>query len=170
MNSEIENASRYRTRKENRGKQNRDHMPDKELTITNMDHNEYDCIKDNSSSLTPGSPHPESLSELRAIPNWGYSEWRCFFECHASRHSHYECVAISNGFHECWLQAWEPLWKGASPCPGLLEGFRTFRLNPETDTPPKTFQFHAKSHSKSEDLPFCYQMPLGVHFKRHCAR
>ena len=115
-------------------------------------------------------------SELGAIPNWKpvriarHSEWRCFFEHHASLHSHYECVAISNGFHECWPQAWEPLWKGASPCPGLLEGFRTFRLNPETDTPPKTFRFHAKSHSKSEDLPFCDQMPLGVHFKRHCAR
>ena len=111
-----------------------------------------------------------SLSELRAIPNGSYSEWRCFFEYHASLHSHYECVAISNGFHECWPQAWEPLWKGASPCPGLLEGFRIFRLNPETDTPPKTLRFHAKSHSKSEDFPFCDQMPLGDCFKRHCAR
>ena len=41
-------------------------MPDKELTITTMDHNEFDCIKDNSSSLAPGSPHPEGLSELQA--------------------------------------------------------------------------------------------------------
>ena len=48
--------------------------------------------------------------------------------------------------------------------------FRIFRLNPETDTPPKTFRFHTKSHSKSEDFPFCDQMPLGVRFKRHCAR
>ena len=39
--------------------------------------------------------------------------------------------------------------------------FRIFRLNPETDTPPKTFRFHTKSHSKSEDFPFCDQMPLG---------
>ena len=113
---------------------------------------------------------------MGAIPNWKpvriarHSERQYFFEHHASLHSHYECVAISNGFHECWLQAWEPLWKGASPCPGLLEGFHTFRLNPETDTPPKTIRFHTKSHSKSEDFPFCDQMPLGVRFKRHCAR
>ena len=39
---------------------------DKELTIMKMDHNEFDCIKDNSSSLAPGSPHPERLSELQA--------------------------------------------------------------------------------------------------------
>ena len=44
------------------------------------------------------------------------------------------------------------------------------RRNPETDTPPKTFRFHTKFHSKSEDFPFCDQMPLGVRFKRHCAR
>jgi len=59
-------------------------------------------------------------------------------------------TAISNGFHECWLQAWEPLWKSASPC----RIFCIFRLNPETDTPPKTFRFHTRSHSKSEDFPF----------------
>ena len=111
-----------------------------------------------------------SLSELRGIPNGSYFEWQCVFEHHASLHTHHECVVISNGFHEWWLQTWEPLWKGAFPCPGLLEGCRIFRLNPETDTHPKTFRFHAKSHSKSEDLPFCDQMPLGVHFKRHCAR
>ena len=59
------------------------------------------------------------------------------------------------------------------PCPGLLEGFLHLlskSWNPETDTPPKTFRFHTKSHSKSEDFPFCDQMPLGVRFKRHCAR
>ena len=66
MNSETQNASRYRTRKENRDKQNRDSTKDKELTIMKMDHNEFDCIKDNSSSLAPGSPHPERLSELQA--------------------------------------------------------------------------------------------------------
>ena len=66
MNYEIQNASRYRTRKENRDKQNRDSTKDKELTIMKMDHNEFDCIKDNSSSLAPGSPHPERLSELQA--------------------------------------------------------------------------------------------------------
>ena len=103
MNSEIQNASRYRTRKENRGKQNRDDTTDKELTIMNMDPNEFECVKDNSSSLAPGSPHPEGLSELQAIPNGSYSEWRFSFEYHASPHSHCECVAISNGFRECWL-------------------------------------------------------------------
>ena len=59
MNSEIQNASRYRTRKETE-------TNSKELTIMKMDHNEFDCIKDNSSSLAPGSPHPERLSELQA--------------------------------------------------------------------------------------------------------
>ena len=66
MNSEIQNATRYRTRKENKGKQNRDNTTDKELTIMKMDHKEFDCIKDNSSSLAPGSHHPEGLFELQA--------------------------------------------------------------------------------------------------------
>ena len=76
MNSETQNASRYRTRKENGDKQNRDSTKDKELTIMKMDHNEFDCIKDNSSSLAPGPPRPKSLSELQAIPNGSYFEWR----------------------------------------------------------------------------------------------
>ena len=35
---------------------------------------------------------------------------------------------------------------------------------PEIDDPPKIFRFHTTSHSKSEDFPFCDQMPLGVLF------
>ena len=66
MNSETQNASRYRTRKENGDKQNRDSTKDKELTIIKMDHKEFDCIKDNLSSLAPGSHHPEGLFELQA--------------------------------------------------------------------------------------------------------
>ena len=66
MNSETQNASRYRTRKGNRDKQNRDSTKDKELTIMKMDHNGFDYIKDSSSSPAPGSPHPERLSELQA--------------------------------------------------------------------------------------------------------
>ena len=48
--------------------------------------------------------------------------------------------------------------------------FRTFGLNPETNTPPKTFRFQTKSYSKSEDFRFDDQMPLGIRFKRLCAR
>ena len=39
---------------------------------------------------------------MGAIPNGDV-----FMRYHASLHSHYECVAISNGFHEYWLQSWE---------------------------------------------------------------
>ena len=65
MNSETQNASRYRTRKENRDKQNRDSTKDKELTIMKMDHNEFDCIKDNSSSLAPGTGWLESNNAFK---------------------------------------------------------------------------------------------------------
>ena len=103
IKSEVQNASMYWTRKENSGKQNHDNTNDKELTVMNIDDNEIYCIKDNSSWLTPGTPHPGSLSELQAIPNGSYFEWRFSFEYNASPRSHYEWVAITNGFHECWL-------------------------------------------------------------------
>ena len=36
MNSELHNTNRYRTRKETRGKQNRDNTGDKELTLMSI--------------------------------------------------------------------------------------------------------------------------------------
>ena len=41
------NASRYRTRKENRGTHNRDNAKDEQLMVMHIDHNEFYCIKSN---------------------------------------------------------------------------------------------------------------------------
>ena len=106
------------------------------------------------SSKDPGA----ILSELRGIPNG------------TPRVATQPASPFRMGFTNAGHKHGSPYERVPPPCPGLLEGFRTFRLNPETDTPRKTLRFHAKSHSKSEDLPFCDQMPVGAHFKRHCAR
>ena len=37
----------YRTRKENRGKHNRDNAKDEQLMVMHIDHNEFYCIKSN---------------------------------------------------------------------------------------------------------------------------
>ena len=63
-----------KTRKEDGGKQNHDNTNDKKLTVMYMDHNEFYCIKDNLSWLTPGASHPGSLAELQTILNGNYFE------------------------------------------------------------------------------------------------
>jgi len=44
---------------------------------------------------------------------------------------------------------------------GLLEGVRIFRLNPETDTPPKTFRFHANLIPNLKICLFVTKCPWG---------
>ena len=45
MNSETQNASRYRTRKDSIGKHDRDNAKDEQPMVMHIDHNEFYCIK-----------------------------------------------------------------------------------------------------------------------------
>ena len=47
MTPKLQNASMYQTRKENRGKHNRDNAKDEQLMVMHIDHNEFSCIKSN---------------------------------------------------------------------------------------------------------------------------
>ena len=75
MNSETRNATRYRrTRKENRGKQNRDNTIDKELTLMSMDHTNLIASKTTHHRLPHGRPTQKACLNCKpfrmgAIPN-----------------------------------------------------------------------------------------------------
>ena len=125
MNSEIQNASRYRTRKENRDKPNRDSTKDKELTIMNMDHANLIASKTTRHRSPQGRPTQRACLNCKpfrmgAIPNGDVFRIPRVATLPLRVRRHFDWVSRR------LATTLGAVMKGCPPCPGLLEGFSRF--------------------------------------------
>ena len=135
MNSETRNATRYRrTRKENRGKQNRDNTIDKELTLMSMDHTNLIASKTTHHRSPQGCSTQRACLNCKpfrmgAIPNG---------DVFLSTTRRYTAIASASPFRLGFTNAgYNPGSRCARVPPRAQDYwkvFRVFGVNPEADT------------------------------------